>query len=222
MKFKPSKLASEMCLGAGIEIGSAAHNPFHLNSLNVALPDPADFAFFMQAQLDQCGEIAPVHYWADADKLPFEDNRWDFVLTSHVIEHLPNPIGAIREWVRVVRDGGVVFIVCPQRDALPADKDRPITDLEHLVKDFRSNVTVDTHVLDGSEGGRRGHYHVWTPRRFMDMIQWMCSEKVCEMRPTELLDPDDKVGNGFTVVLKKVSSGVVVPSGSGNTTLILP
>lgn len=49
---------------------------------------------------------------ADLESLPFEDSRYDFVFCSHVLEHLDHPGQAIRELMRVGRQG---YIEVPTR-----------------------------------------------------------------------------------------------------------
>ena len=85
MKFKQHALAHQWCQGEGIEIGAAAHNPFGLLTRNVALHEP----FYEQAQRDMCGEVAPIDIEASAESIPLPDVSQDFVLSSHVLEHLP-------------------------------------------------------------------------------------------------------------------------------------
>ena len=46
---------------------------------------------------------------ADAHQLPFEDERFDCVMSSGVIYYFPDPVGALREQLRVTRRGGVVL-----------------------------------------------------------------------------------------------------------------
>lgn len=45
----------------------------------------------------------------DATHLPFEDRSFDFVFTRYLLLHLPNPLDAIREMLRVTKPRGVVF-----------------------------------------------------------------------------------------------------------------
>lgn len=47
----------------------------------------------------------------DGDRLPFADASFDFVYASHVVEHVPNPRGFLREMKRVAR--GAVYIEVP-------------------------------------------------------------------------------------------------------------
>ena len=50
---------------------------------------------------------------ADAHDLPFEDNTFDWVLSSHTIEHLTDQETAIGEMVRVTRVGGLIGAILP-------------------------------------------------------------------------------------------------------------
>ena len=47
--------------------------------------------------------------------LPFDDDQFDFVVCSEVIEHTPTPARAIRELARVLRPNGVAVITVPNR-----------------------------------------------------------------------------------------------------------
>ena len=50
---------------------------------------------------------------ASAEELPFEDNSFDLVFSSHVIEHVPNMNKAILEIDRVLKPGGLNFCIVP-------------------------------------------------------------------------------------------------------------
>lgn len=43
--------------------------------------------------------------------LGFSDNRFDFVITRLVLEHLPDPVGAVKEVLRVLKPGGKAVFV---------------------------------------------------------------------------------------------------------------
>lgn len=72
---------------------------------------------------------------------------FDFVLSSHVIEHLANPLRGLQEWGRVLREGGVLVLIVPHRDAT-FDHRRPVTKIEHLREDFEKDMGEDdkTHI----------------------------------------------------------------------------
>jgi SAM-dependent methyltransferase len=90
------------------------------------------------------------------------DSEYDFVLSSHTLEHVANPIVALREWRRILRPGGALIIVLPRREAA-FDHRRPVTSFEHLVDDERRGTQEDDlthleeilalHDLDRDPGG---------------------------------------------------------------------
>jgi SAM-dependent methyltransferase len=44
------------------------------------------------------------------------DNRFDFLHSSHCLEHLRDPYEGLRNWVRVVRPGGYLIVLVPDED----------------------------------------------------------------------------------------------------------
>ncbi|MFC1893702.1 methyltransferase domain-containing protein [Chloroflexota bacterium] len=52
---------------------------------------------------------------ANARRLPFKDNCFDRVYSSHIIEHFSHRevIDVLREWARVLKTGGVFELLCP-------------------------------------------------------------------------------------------------------------
>jgi len=45
---------------------------------------------------------------ASVYELPFPDHSFDVVFTHQVLQHLPDPVGALREMLRVTKPGGIV------------------------------------------------------------------------------------------------------------------
>lgn len=202
-KFPLSAMATRWCQGDGLEIGASAHNSFGLRAKNVAPKDDEDFEFYKKAQIELCGEFSPVDIWAEGDSIPLECCSQDFIISSHCIEHMPDPVGAIREWYRLVRPGGIIYVVVPLRDALESDKGRELTTLQHLQEDFNNHAMVDTHPLEHSQK-RRCHYHVWTLQTFLGMVAWAREALILpRIDVVETAENDDKVGNGFVVVMRK-------------------
>lgn len=52
-------------------------------------------------------------YVCDITQIPVEDDQFDFVVCTEVLEHVPDPISALRELCRVTREGGRLFISAP-------------------------------------------------------------------------------------------------------------
>lgn len=48
-----------------------------------------------------------------ANQMPFPGNSFDFVTMKHTLEHLRDPLGALKEIHRVLRPNGVAFLIVP-------------------------------------------------------------------------------------------------------------
>lgn len=46
----------------------------------------------------------------DAKQLPWDDARFDVVMSNSIVHHIPDPIVSIREMFRVLRPGGCIFV----------------------------------------------------------------------------------------------------------------
>jgi SAM-dependent methyltransferase len=63
-----------------------------------------------------------------------ESEKYDFILSCHSLEHVANPLKALREWHRVLRTNGYLVIAVPNKDAI-FDHRRDVTPFSHLVQD---------------------------------------------------------------------------------------
>lgn len=75
------------------------------------------------------------------------DGTYDFLISSHCLEHVANPISALMEWARVTKPGGHLIVIVPN-PVHTFDHRRPVTSIEHLMDDHRRNVGEDdlTHL----------------------------------------------------------------------------
>lgn len=180
VRRKDSRLAHEWLDGLkGVEIGGASFTTFNLDTINV---DTDPKGFYRGVQDDMVGWHIPIDVQASGDALPFEDGSYDFVLASHVIEHMPNPIAALREWRRVARR--YVFLIVPHRDRT-FDRDRDLTPLAELLERADSGFRSDEDK----------HWSVWNMETFLEMLERI------GMRVVDSRDPDDMRGDGFAVVI---------------------
>jgi len=190
MKFKDSQLAHELLDNSNIivEVGASAHNPFNIicnEYYNVDLPK--HYRSVYEKESEQLGEgIAEVHIEITGTELPFPNESVNAVISSHVIEHFFNPVKALQEWYRIIKPGGYLYIICPHKDRT-FDKDREVTTIPEIIQ----RLDVD-HIEDGAE-----HYTVWRTEDFVNFV------KAFGYIVTHVQDVDDKVGNGFTVVIQK-------------------
>jgi SAM-dependent methyltransferase len=75
------------------------------------------------------------------------DSSYDFLLSSHNLEHFANPVRALKEWQRVLKPAGSLVLLLPYyRETF--DHLRKPTTVEHMLADFDRNMAEDdlTHL----------------------------------------------------------------------------
>jgi len=209
--FPDMALAHHYCIGSGIELGAAAQNPFHLpGAINVApfSDDPnnidyQDYLIYQNEQIKHCGQYVQIDLVGEAHAIPVPDQSQDYVISSHVVEHLPDLISAFLEWNRVLKPGGIVFMLFPKRDILSVDAERPITPISHFVEDFYLHRTPETHPIDPGNG-IRGHYHVFSLGSMLELVHWCNVNLGLSWHVEEVEETDSKNGIGHTVVCRYI------------------
>lgn len=187
IRHQRSKFVSGYLQGMrGIEIGASSHNRFHLDAINVDRFGGND-TVYKREERRLVLHAVKVDVVAPGDALPFDDDSHDFVFSSHVIEHFPDPIKALYEWVRVARS--YVVVIAPHRNRT-FDIDNPLTPVAELIERHRDGFTSD---MDR-------HWSVWTCESFIELCN------ATGLHVVDRQDPDDKVGNGFTVVIDAAKS----------------
>ncbi|PXX46258.1 class I SAM-dependent methyltransferase [Aquitalea magnusonii] len=205
------ELAKQWLQGKGVELGRGAHNPLApADCINVApcngvdYIDERDLLDYQRsaAEQEKYGHaVAQVDIVAEATDLPLPDGELDYVASSHVLEHVPDIFRAWLEWGRVLRPGGINFMIVPKRDAIAEDSVRPISGLEAHVETFLQGVNPDS--LPPSLPWR-GHYHVFTLQGLFAALNWFNQQGLgCCWLLEAQEESDSKIGNGHTLVLSK-------------------
>jgi len=127
-----------------------------------------------------------------------DDDKYDFLLSSHMIEHTANTIQCINEWLRVIKENGHLVLVIPHKDGT-FDHKRPTTTLEHFIEDYKNDVDeydlthldeiLKTHdlKLDPDAGtfeefknrsqlnyeNRCLHHHTFTARNVVELMDYL-------------------------------------------------
>ena len=96
--------------GIGVDIGCGL-NKIHSSAIGIdKRMSTSDFGYPFGAQIR-----------AEGDRLPwFGDNSMDFVFSSHCLEHMTDPVSALKEWHRVLKRGGYLVLILPRKDRYPA------------------------------------------------------------------------------------------------------
>lgn len=181
--------------GKGLEFGPGA-NPFPV-SLSASTIYADRFSADSLLENAYPGQVLDSmmvpHFLADMSDLDnFGTNSFDYIVASHVIEHLRDPIGAIVGSHRILKSGGTLLLIIPSMTRT-FDRNRPLTSLTHLVSDFERYNKLDdlSHYLEwfllvhnlagpheelAKEAWSRNsdiHYHTWTPDSFENMLNYI-------------------------------------------------
>ena len=225
-------LAQRFVRGKGIEIG-AAHRPVQV--------DPA---FCSVTYLDRLSAMQLTKRFPElaADEIMspdiicdvaatglscIQDGKLDFVIASHLLEHLPNPLGFLLECHRVLRPSGILLLMVPDKN-YTFDRDRQITPLAHIVHDLKNNTTAidEEHLIDfivhaakqtvpkGSRQRRKMfqreldrsiHVHVWSCNELIELLEYVVGQEATSWVLCELFLPKD-IKDESIVVLRKTSA----------------
>ncbi|WP_455372058.1 class I SAM-dependent methyltransferase [Limibacillus halophilus] len=93
--------------GAHLAFVDPGYATYLMTDLNPAVLEVA------KAKAERLGAGAASTAVASALDLPYEDASFDRLIAAHVLEHLPEPHRALKEWRRVVRPGGAISILVP-------------------------------------------------------------------------------------------------------------
>jgi SAM-dependent methyltransferase len=212
--------AFEGLSGNGLEIG-ALHEPVRLSSR-------CRVEYFDAVTEGEAGLLFPeipsgafvhVHHVGDLDRgglAAFPDSGFDFVIINHVLEHLANPLLAVREVFRILHPGGIAVISIPDM-RYTFDARRALTPWDHLWSDYVNGVveSSDEHYLDFLRSAaphvfeesaqnlaihvervrrRREHAHVWTSQSFREHLRRSMAAFGIEAAPlVESLGDDNRI-----------------------------
>ena len=108
----PPQAILDLGCGAGALVESLRTRGFDAWGCDVAGSDASDFA----ADAATKGYLRPIEM--QPYRLPFEDNRFDFVISSQVLEHVMDYAATFREILRVLNPGGISLHTFPSRYVL--------------------------------------------------------------------------------------------------------
>ena len=219
------ELAVRYLRGEGLEIG-ALHRP-----LWVPHAERVRYVDFMSREellsawsdtYDRAPSVVETTDIDDGERLDtFADQSVDFVVANHLLEHAEDPVGALENWTRVLRPGGIIFLTLPDA-RYTFDARRPRTTVEHLLRDHREGPEVSRaqHYREWAEiieclpqdqiperieqlasSQRREHFHVWELEGFLHLL----SALDLPVR----LEVAQAVASEFSVVLRKDGPGGV-------------
>jgi len=216
------EIANRYLVGDGIEIGGL-NAPLEIPpNAKVRYLDRMSVAD-LRKQYPKLGDcpLIDVDIIDDGETLPsIADASLDFVIANHMIEHCQDPITSIKNWLRVLKPQGILYMAVPDK-RYTFDCDRPITSIEHLIQDYisgpilsrRSHFEEWVRVVEKypeTEAEARIqyrmnmdfsiHFHVWTQADFLEFLL-CCRQYIPGTFEIELMQ---KNGIEFILVLRRV------------------
>ena len=85
----------------------------------------------------------------DVESYPLPDHEFDVIICWNVLEHVPHPARAIRNFARAVRDDGIVIVAIPNV--------RSIKGLVTKFTPYRFHLWVHRSLLGRADAGSDGH-----------------------------------------------------------------
>jgi len=221
--------------GQGVEIGPG-HVPFPVpqtvSVLYVDRWEPTENSVLFPELGEAPGFPKPdIVANLDLDRLEnLGEASQDFVIASHVLEHLANPLAMLVDIHRVLRPGALLVLLIPDRRKT-FDRDRAPTPLTHLIDEYQRDVREvdDAHILDFLRGTstnlddqseisdaytsahislhrrRSVHAHVWNFDEFSEVLEYATEELGIgwEMVDVMPLGAAGTYGDEFGWVLRK-------------------
>ena len=175
----------------GIEIGGSSYADYGIDALNIDIidiPSNKNNVYYLE-QIKSNSFIQNIDIISNGDDLPFKDNTVDFVFTSHVLEHFFDPIKALKEWYRVTKNNGYVFMIIPHKERT-FDKDRERTTLQELIDRHNGTIKSENQFDDM-------HHSVWITEDILELCKYLNYNVI------EYHDMDDCRKDGFIIIIQK-------------------
>ena len=108
-----------LCRGKGVELGPGPHPQVmpsgtrEVRYIEQSPPDNWNKLYNEKNRLHVDPELWSKYTIGEAFPLPVEDGSLDFIFSSHVFEHLANPLGHLEHWYTKLHPGGVVVGIVP-------------------------------------------------------------------------------------------------------------
>ncbi len=211
--------------GTGIEIGGL-HRPLQVPHADRVIYVDHLTRDELQKMYAELGDVALVDVdviGTAEDLSAFDDGSLDFVIANHLLEHLEYPVRALREFTRVLKPGGLIFMALPDK-RVTFDRSRQLTTTQHLVQEERMQSADEArwgHFVDwsiGVDGHAPGpdaesrarhlqdinysiHVHVWTPDSFLDFLTAARAEFELDLQLLAFSTPQEPGDDEFILLL---------------------
>jgi len=131
--------------------------------------------------------------------LPFEDNYFEEVFASHVLEHINNFMGLMEELYRVCKNGAIIKIICPYFASVSAFQDPThirfftLKNFDYFLPDNYNNFITKARfkIIKKKIKLTRKNWIINIPIEFIiNHIQWIYERFFCFILPFQEVEYD--------------------------------
>jgi hypothetical protein len=138
-----------LCQGDGLEIGPGP-NPqiFPSAQVNVKYIEQCSPETWYKVHKNGSSDQLKPEFWSnyiigEANSLPIPDQSLDFIFSSHVFEHLANPVGHLEYWHTKLKPEGLILAIVPDVAGCKDYVFRPCP-FSDLLNEYKSKITEPT------------------------------------------------------------------------------
>lgn len=113
------------------------------NGLDLGCSNRKKSCWAIGVDINREGGKIPELIWNAEEELPFRSQTLDFVMGTHIAEHLKDPATSIVRWMKKIKRGGFLILIIPDKNFVP-------------------NI--------GTKGCDPSHLNDWTPEDFKEQI----------------------------------------------------
>jgi SAM-dependent methyltransferase len=223
IKRQKSKAIEFLCNGDCIEIGALSTPAILPNADSIEYADiySADEARLSLENLGYLGyhgqKFVDVTIKFDSTSPPLKNvasASKDCIFSSHSLEHSPNPISALVDYLRVLKSGGIIYSIIPNKN-FTYDKKRELTKVEYLIERYQLDIwtynldqyhdvfnnTIDHEVYSNKTNQdivkayneNDGHHHIFVygPENTIQIIDFLTENFGCTLVHFDISNQSD-------------------------------
>ncbi|MBW2939522.1 methyltransferase domain-containing protein [Zhongshania aquimaris] len=194
LRVQANKTIAKLCRGECIEIGALSAPAFFPNAISIRYADVGSKEqtagalekigyFDYHQRKDDFVDVDIVFGANEPPLVSVKSDSVDTVFSAHSLEHSSNPIAALIDYIRVLRSGGIVYTIIPNKK-YTYDRKRETTHVDVLIEKYVHNhwgytvdeyrdvyVNTDNHVVYDNHTeadiiqafkDNDGHHHIYT------------------------------------------------------------
>lgn len=164
---------------------TAAALPEHAHLLDAGAGNRPYARYFQHCRYESCDYPTNVlgsrfhDFHCDLSQtIPQPDGTYDAIICTQVLEHLSNPLQALREFYRVLKFEGTLYLTCPQGDPLHEEPHHYFNFIRYGLDLLLQQAGFRKIVIEA----RGGHFHV-LGYRSMNLLYMLSRQKDLSLLP---------------------------------------